>query len=157
MIQLFAVTKFITEIDVTIKNCWTYLFTNYCSYLFFDFWYSQVNKSWLICYCERHHSILFFLIWSDLPGRHKQYTLFTIAQTAPFAPKKHYKAYKLPATVAVSTPLRNTHAVISAFRLISVLNSKCKLTPKWNLARKLCINLIANTKNPITQYVHSIH
>lgn len=90
------------------ENCWTYLITNYCSYLFFDFWYSQVDKSWFICYCERHHSIFFFPIWSDLPGRHKKYTLFTTAQTAPSARDKHYKAYKSLVNVVVSTKSKST-------------------------------------------------
>lgn len=129
-----------------------YFVTHYCSYLFFDFWYSQINKSWFICYCERHHRILFFPIWSDLPGRHKQYTLFTIAQTAPSAPEKHYKVCNSPATVVVPTPPQNTHAVISAFSLESVPNSKCKVTPKWNLAGKLSINLTVSTKNKETYY-----
>lgn len=137
---------------MTIENCWTYLLTNYCSYLFFDFWYCQIDKSWFICYCKRHHSILFFPIWSDLPGRHKQYTLFTVAQTAPSAPEKYYKTYKSPATMVVSTPPKNNHAVISAFSLESVLNSKCKVTPRWNLARKLNINLTVSTKNKEAYY-----
>ena len=137
---------------MTIENCWTYFVKNYCSYLFFEFRYSQVNKSWFICYRERHDGILFFPIWSDLPGRHKQYALFTTAQTAPSAPEKHCKAYNSPATVVVSTPPKNTHAVISAFSLESVLNSKCKVTPKWNLARKLSINLTASTKNKEAYY-----
>lgn len=134
------------------RNCWTRLFTNYCSYLFFDFWYSQVNKSWFICYCERHHSILFLPIWSDLPGRHKKYTLLTTAQTASSAPDKHCKAYK--SLLNVSYHIQKHHTDTSVFSLENILTSRSKVTLKWNWARKLWKTLqeVQGTRTFITQY-----